>query len=228
MFEDIRLATVGFGLFWPPPDKREPVIVGTGIAIKRPRVILTAAHVLEGLRKEAKTEKGTAAVFTVDSATSSRQEVELSYAVTAITQSLENQQYDVAVVSIERGGFPSRQMAVGYDLAPQEGDQVVTCGWPHGIKLYKGKTVISTFLQGPVSAVIPHPVAAAALRDSYTIQMPVNPGNSGGGVIEVASGKVFGIVMGVYGTTGLATVSPLARCRDMIENAGLDSQGGKR
>lgn len=193
--ERARLATVGFGVVAADDSGRFPKIIGSGVAVARQGVVLTARHVVLDLE-----------------------------AVVLKERVLKRSAVSVVVVSAlprhsqasDEGGEPEDPNA-----APREGDPVATCGWPYGAELYPDGPRFSSFLQGSVSAVVPHPELNARARINYLMQLPVNPGNSGGGVFDPDTGDVFGVVSGrleVGGIpTGLSIVIPAYHAEPLVD-----------
>ena len=105
---------------------------------------------------------------------------------------------------------------------PVEGSEVITCGFPFGLSLHEGKSVLSAFLRGRVSAVVPHPDVKPSEVIQYLLQMPVNPGNSGGPVVEAGTGRVIGVVSRRFAPkdlqTGLSIAEPIGHAIDVIKD----------
>ena len=74
----------------------------------------------------------------------------------------------------------------------------------------------------------PHPEMSPAGRNLYYIQMPVDPGNSGGGVFSPQTGELIGVVSAklVLGgmDTGLSVVVPLTHAMTVIRQILLQEE----
>ncbi len=120
--ERARLATVGFGVVAADDSGRFPKIIGSGVAVARQGVVLTARHVVLDLE-----------------------------AVVLKERLLKRSAVSVVVVSAlprhsqasDEGGEPEDPNA-----APREGDPVATCGWPYGAELYPDGPRFSSFQPG--------------------------------------------------------------------------------
>ena len=231
-----RLATVGFGLVSPDHPKRFPKIIGSGVSVDRRGVILTARHVVLDLEaivmKEGRLGRSAAPAVIVSArpqrstvlgkdGRESEETVTIGHTTVRITGSAVSAHHDIGVVGIEGECLPQRHMRVNSGAAPQEGDPIATCGWPYGSELYPDGPRFSSFLMGHVSAVVPHPELDSRSRMHYLTQLPVNPGNSGGGVFDPDTGEVFGVVSGrleVGGIpTGLSIVVPAYHVEPLVE-----------
>lgn len=214
----VREATVGFGVLI--PDSGSLVIVGSGVIVDPRGVVLTAKHVLEGLQKtEEKMKKdqpqaiarvmipGKAQLQTdMDSSPS----ITLEMTLGPLGQHIGHAHHDLAVVRLPK---PPRQLPsidVDYGYAPIEGDPVATCGFPYGLEVHEGKSTLASFLWGWVSAVVPHPDMAPDHRVHYLLQLPTNPGNSGGAVFDPDTGKILGIASRHFAPKGMATALSIA------------------
>lgn len=217
--ERARLATVGFGVVSPDEPNRFPKIIGSGVSLDGRGVILTARHVVLDLEaivmKEGRIGRKAAAAVIV-SAPPERSQVAgrseqpeerltIGHTTVRIVKSAVNRQHDIAVVGVQGDYLPQAHMRLNADLAPHEGDPVATCGWPYGAELYPKGPRFNSFLMGSVSAVVPHPELNARSRLHYLMQLPVNPGNSGGGVFDPDTGDVFGVVSGQLEVGGIPT-----------------------
>ena len=217
--ERARLATVGFEMVSADEPDRFPKIIGSGIAVDGRGVILTARHVVLDLEaivmKEARVGRRAAAAVIVSAPPQRSQEagqseqpgerVTIGHTTVRIVKTAVNRHHDIAMVGIQGEYLLQSHMKLSADMAPQEGDPVATCGWPYGAELYPEGPRFSLFLVGNVSAVVPHPELNARSRLHYLMQLPVNPGNSGGGVFDPDTGEVFGVVSGRLEVGGIPT-----------------------
>lgn len=218
--ERARLATVGFGVVSSDQPDRFPRIIGSGVAVDRGGVILTARHVVLDLEaivmKEGRMGRRAAAAVIVSAAPKRtmlpveegqqpEERMTIGHTTARIVTTAVSKHHDIAVVGIQGNYLPRRQMKVNGDAAPQEGDPIATCGWPYGSELYPEGPRFSSFLMGNISAVVPHPELNARARMHYLAQLPVNPGNSGGGVFDPDTGDVFGVVSGRLEVGGIPT-----------------------
>ena len=218
VFERARLATVGFGIRWTENPERFPRIIGSGVTVDRRGVVLTARHVVLDLEatlmKETRLGRPVdGVVIVVGSAQSSMvmgnhgeevHQCSITYSSAQIVATQIDLRNDIAAVTIRGDGLPSEAMVLDYAFSPIEGDPVATCGWPYGTEIHEGKTILSSFLLGTVSAVVPHPTMPARQRQHYLMQLPVNPGNSGGGVFDPDTGELFGVVSTRYAPGGIS------------------------
>jgi S1-C subfamily serine protease len=79
----------------------------------------------------------------------------------------------------------------------EDGDEVVVCGFPFGRELPQdrslGAVLVPAFAQGIVSGALAFPGEPAG-RVGFQLDARVSGGGSGGPVVDIASGKVVGIV----------------------------------
>lgn len=240
----VRQATVAFGFIVlnedGTPKGGSPQIVGSGITVEDGRVILTAAHVIAEMAAiRAKNEvlsRHAAPVVAVpgQAALSDRkedgtQELIVSHGLLPFEELSRtvNPSDDIGIV-VPPDPLPT-SVALDFDHEPYEGDRVFACGWPYGTKL--NHSVVSSFVFGTVAAVLPHPVVRLTGRKEYVVQIPVNPGNSGGGVFDQTTGRLIGIVSARYQAggipTGLSTIVPTHHFRARIEALLQDERGRK-
>ena len=243
--ERARLATVGFGVVSATDPDRFPKIIGSGVVADRRGVVLTARHVVLDLEaivmKEGRLGRRVAASVIVSApparsnvpgprGSEPEEQVTIGHTTVRIVKTAVNAHHDIAVVGIKGDCLPQRQMKLNADAAPQEGDPVATCGWPYGAELYPEGPRFSSFLMGSVSAVVPHPELNARSRLHYLMQLPVNPGNSGGGVFDPDTGDVFGVVSGrleVGGIpTGLSIVVPAYHAEPLVDGMAKELEQG--
>ena len=233
--ERARLATVGFGVVAADDSGRFPKIIGSGVAVARQGVVLTARHVVLDLEavvlKERLLKRSAVSVVVVsapprhsqasDEGGEPEEELTISHTAVRIVRTVVSVHHDIAVVGLQGDCLPQRKMKLNPNAAPREGDPVATCGWPYGAELYPDGPRFSSFLQGSVSAVVPHPELNARARIHYLMQLPVNPGNSGGGVFDPDTGDVYGVVSGrleVGGIpTGLSIVIPAYHAEPLVD-----------
>jgi S1-C subfamily serine protease len=77
----------------------------------------------------------------------------------------------------------------------REGDEIATCGFPLGNYLHEQLgTVTSSFTQGIISSIIPGPDVPEEHLKGFQLNLTAMPGNSGGPVFSLNTGKVFGVL----------------------------------
>ncbi len=155
------------------PRERVVSSLGSGVIVKPGGTIITSYHVIE--------EAEDIVVVLSD-----RREFEA-------TVTLSDEQYDLAVLSIDTNGEALPYLRLHDSDTLQVGDLVLAIGNPFGV----GQTVT----HGIVSAVAR---AAADINDfSFFIQTDaaINPGNSGGALVDL-QGRLVGIPTAIYTRSG--------------------------
>ncbi|HET8757538.1 MAG TPA: trypsin-like peptidase domain-containing protein [Solirubrobacteraceae bacterium] len=148
------------------PQRRQGVATGTGFAYDGEGHIVTNAHVVEGANKVALRVEGDrlvpAQVVGADLST------------------------DLAVLHVDPGDFDAQPLTLGDSADVEVGDPVLAIGNPFGLE--------DTITSGIVSA--RHRIITApngyAIDDVIQTDAAVNPGNSGGPLVD-ADGKVVGV-----------------------------------
>lgn len=97
------------------------------------------------------------------------------------------------------GRGPIAQLVLSTDSA-DEGDTVVACGFPSGLKLYPNGFVSSSFAFGIVGGVAPGPGSPAKDRQHLIVDIPCMPESVGSPVCDTESGQVVGMLMAPYTT----------------------------
>lgn len=212
-----------------------PRIIGSGVVVNVGGVVLTARHVVlemdSAIRREqqlGRTVEPRILVYEDTQVSMSlgedgrqQQDTTLTYTDTPIVGRPQiNRNHDIGVVRIDASGLRSMNLDVSH--APEEGDPVATCGWPYGTELHGGLPPLSSFLVGTISAVLPHPSTSPLYRQHYLTQLPVNPGNSGGGAFDPDSGELFGVVSSRWAPggipSGLSIVVPASHAAALVSD----------
>lgn len=196
IFETVRSATVAFGI-----RKGDDVldVLGAGVIVDPCGVIVTARHVFDDVTKAVrKLRQSDPDVF--------RQLVifgETKFDHPMLTMKAHavafdkvgiSQKMDLAVLRVKDAPIPLTALPIDFNSDPREGDDIATCGFPYGFELHLGKSVTSIFLTGIISSVDPHPIIPPHKRHHYLLQLPTQPGNSGGAVFDPNTGAVIGII----------------------------------
>lgn len=91
---------------------------------------------------------------------------------------------------------------------------------PYRALVKPGEPIVSSFLWGRISMISPLPYLPPENHKYYWTQMPVNPGNSGGGVFSQRTGQIVGVVSSMLeargAPTGLSQVIPMIHIRRWI------------
>lgn len=237
VLERARKATVAFvalpeaDVDGPPKtDGSLPEIVGTGFVLEEdPRIVVTAAHVVAGAfgrSSELSVLSGQPhrpGILWESSFEDEADSITSHYSLAPAFDFRTRQGADVAVVRLpEQGEPPPSGLRLADPSYIHLGDRVATCGWPYGTTVQEGSEPVSpSFTWGTVSNIKPHPESSPDERMAYLVQMPVNPGNSGGAVFTANTGDAMGVVvsmMEVRGVrAGLAQVLPVALFRPGID-----------
>lgn len=231
IFERARAATVAFGTIENGKDMK---ILGSGVFVDPSGVIVTARHVLDGVDNAINSAKRVGRtlqqlVMVIDTVTvqtdavdPNKHHLNFQYKGCAIQMVGCIKTHDLAVLKV-KPPIPVTAMPVDYEADLREGDDIATCGFPYGAEMHDKATILSSFLTGIVSAVIPHPKMPPPGRYHYMLQLPVNPGNSGGAVFDPHTGRVIGIVSRRYQPggipAGLCVAEPIHQVRGAIAHA---------
>ena len=117
---------------------------------------------------------------------------------------------DLAVIHVEGDGFPTIDLASSEDV--RVGDLVLAIGNPFGI----GQAVS----QGIVSAKGRHSISQNPADDFIQTDAAVNPGNSGGALVDTA-GRLVGINTMIYsqggGSDGIGFAIPVDRAVNVLD-----------
>lgn len=228
IFERVRLATVAFGIVQPG---NALTIVGSGVSVDPSGIIVTAGHVLDeldaGVRRWARRggqAEAKVTIFRLAQAgvhpQSKRPGVELTLEHGPLRFASISDSTDLGIVRIVPNE-PLPILPIDYDRNYREGDPVATCGFPYGVNLHERRTIISSFLTGIISAVVPHPALPVEARIHYQLQLPVSPGNSGGPVFDPETGCLLGVISRRYEPggipAGLCIAEPIHRARQAID-----------
>ncbi len=168
-------------------------VIGTGFNVDECGIIVTCRHVLGSYLEEPHDATPLWAVFVF---------VDLQEEMVRFIQSpilprvaLYSRNQDVAFVRLRNPDRRLPMLALGSPRKVTEGTRVVVCGYPLSWALESaGTSVSSTFQAGIVATVVPHPEMPVEKHQFYRLDVPLNPGNSGGPVLLEEDGSVVGIV----------------------------------
>ena len=195
-------------------DMLAPVtILGTGFMVEE-GVILTAAHVVAPYVRSAQRHAAGLApppeplrvlVMLPSSMQpttvrpTSEKGFALGFGFASVKSAHTSTALDLAALHVQ---FPSNYPLHPVTLADEpceEGDEVVTCGFPFGRDLHRdqlaGSVVNASFSQGIVSATLPYPGAPKAVQTIFQLDAMINRGNSGGPVFDARTGRVVGVII---------------------------------
>ena len=236
VLEQARAATVAFVALPeadigkdPDEEKGLPEILGTGFAVTDdPRIIVTAAHVVAGAFGRASeqtvlfAQPHRPAIMWESSVEDTTDHIRSVYSAAVEFDFRTRQGLDLAVIELPEGLSPPGALSLADPSYVHLGDRVATCGWPYGTTIRaKNEPVLPSFTWGTVSNIEPHPQSSPEERLAYLVQMPVNPGNSGGAVFNPNTGDVLGVVVSMLEVrgvrAGLSKVIPTALFRPGID-----------
>ena len=119
---------------------------------------------------------------------------------------------DIALLVVEYGNLPKPldlQLAKNCNVT----DKVFIVGFPFGESLALSRRNPSPSVStGAISALLPSKIASVEMLQ---LDISVNPGNSGGPVIDL-EGKVAGIVTAKFDGTSIGFASPIIKLRDRL------------
>ena len=218
-----RAATVAFAFATeqrdPNAEPRLPHILGTGFAIEDDRhVVVTAAHVIAEVfaavsRQTVLTQVKHVPVLMWEAGFEEKKgsgDISVSYAAAQPSNFHIRSDKDIAVVTLpsEAPSLPTAGLTLGSSSDVYEGQRVATCGWPYGTAVHQVADgtldpPAPSFSWGTISNIKPHPKAPSDAHEEYWIQMPVNPGNSGGAIFDPITGKATGVVVSLLEVRGV-------------------------
>ena len=218
-FRRARRATVSFGYV----IDDQLVIVGSGVAVSGfgRGVVVTAHHVLAGAGSGLRVLVHGRAFRQGNDWSLDAKFVDLPDNKVTL-----NAGHDITLMRIDHD-FRNRTVALKSNIRLAEGDRIGACGWPFGTKLHPpGAVPLASCLSGVVSLVYPHP--RVTIQQGCVVQIPANPGNSGGPVFELSTGSLVGVVsrraepspddeeLGIPITYGMVFVTPTALLREVV------------
>jgi len=217
IFNSVKAATVALAVMTEKADGSCPFsIVGSGFCIDPIGIIVTCEHVLSAFMakplreqiasfEEVDSEKGIKSGWLaqryVPFAIFFRMDLEPDKLVAIPTQAsicTAKTDFDLAGIRVvPHAGFPAGFpfVEIEYYKNVCEGDEIATCGFPLGNYLHEQLgTATSSFTTGIISSIIPAPNAPQKYLKGFQLNLTAAPGNSGGPVFSLTTGKVFGVL----------------------------------
>jgi S1-C subfamily serine protease len=212
VFADIRRSVVAIVKGPPlvagqPIDLKQIVIAGSGFFVDKTGWLVTAGHVVDGW--VAALQQGQANNQAPDlpqilyhgPSTQIGAQTTWGYFLSTVIGIYRPQDCDIAVLQTAPTGEALKAInAVRFASSPcAEGDHVATCGYPFGVELHAQivgglVTIVPSFSQGIVSAILPHFAVPPVAMKRFQIHAMISGGNSGGPVFDPYSGKVIGMI----------------------------------
>lgn len=214
-FEKVKAATVAIAWLREEQAGKPFSIVGSGFCIDPEGLVLTAGHVISAfmdksmeayideasaggtdLRPKQMVIKHRALPFAIFFRTLPPHH--LLAAPAQVDVVLARDDFDLALLRVGRhgfylGGYPHVEIEKYENI--REGDEVGTCGFPLGDFLQaKLGTATSSFTRGIVSSIIPAQGASVDTLKGFQLDLTVAPGNSGGPVFSLKTGRAFGVL----------------------------------
>ena len=225
----VELEDVGTGRQTSDIDRIE-IGTGSGFVISPHGYVLTNEHVVsdsvfvvdDGPRKGTVRLK-VARIEVCFPATASKSRGELARCLEASVQS-SDPALDLAVLFITASDLP--YVALGDSDVVRSRQSVEALGYPFGRKLDIGRVAAPDLV--PEISVSPSTISAlrsgdAGERRVLQINGTVNPGNSGGPLVD-NDGYAIGVIRArVTGDAGIAFAIPINLAKDFLESRGLDS-----
>lgn len=119
---------------------------------------------------------------------------------------------DIALLVVEYGNLP-KPLDLQLSKSCNVTDKVFIIGFPFGESLALSRRNPSPSVStGAISALLPAKIASVEMLQ---LDISVNPGNSGGPVIDL-DGKVAGIVTAKFDGTSIGFASPISKLRDRL------------
>ncbi len=219
IFNSIKAATVALAIMADKGDGRCPfIIVGSGFCVDSIGVIVTCEHVLSAFMAKPLKEQ-MSGFEKVDSKDGIRggwikhrfipfvifyktdlKPDQLFAIPTQATICMAKTNFDVAGIRVvPHAGFPTGFPFVEIEEYEnvREGDEIAACGFPLGNYLSEQLgTATSSFTSGIISSIIPAPNTPQKYLKGFQLNLTAAPGNSGGPVFSLKTGKVFGVLQG--------------------------------
>jgi putative serine protease PepD len=204
----IRATTVSGKPSSPPSGERATLKIdsGTGIVLNSSGLIVTNEHVVEG-----------ASSITV----SLNGQGTHTFKASVVT---EDKPSDLALLKVDPGGLALHPLKLADTATPQVGEAAYAIGNPFGLDWTLTTGIVSA-LHRQISA-----PDGAAINDVIQTDAPLNPGNSGGPLIDSA-GAVIGInsqivsgsrsATGKAGSSGLGFAIPISVVRALVQRLNL-------
>jgi S1-C subfamily serine protease len=168
-------------------------VIGTGFNVDECGIIVTCRHVLGSYLEAPHDPTPLVAVFVLMDLQEEMVRFLLSPILPKATLHYSNQ--DLAIVRLRNPDHRLPMLGLGSPAKVTEGTRVVVCGYPLSWALESaGKSISSTFQAGIVATVVPHPEMPMRKHQFYRLDIPLNPGNSGGPVLLEEDGSVVGVV----------------------------------
>jgi S1-C subfamily serine protease len=180
-------------------------VVGTAFVVDPAGIAITAKHVIQPWLNAYVAHKAGKGLFPprpkvamLVPGQQAGDSFEWGFMIGSVTYIQTSNRLDIAAL---RFSPPPQQPLVPLPMAGsccEDGDEVVTCGFPFGLELHQdqlgGLVLLPSFSQGIVSAALPYPRAPEAARTVFQLDAMMNGGNSGGPVVAIGTGEVVGIV----------------------------------
>lgn len=219
IFSSVKAATVAIVVITEKRDGTCPFnIVGSGFCIDPIGIVVTCEHVLsafmtkplkeqiasfEKVNSEKGIIEGRLTPRSIPHVIFYKAEIERQQLIvfpTPGTIFVAKTDFDLALVRVvPHAGFPT-----GFPFLEIEdyqnvcdGDEIATCGFPLGNYLHEQLgTATSSFTKGIISSIIPVPNVPQKYLKGFQLNLTAGPGNSGGPVFSLTTGKVFGVLQG--------------------------------
>jgi S1-C subfamily serine protease len=227
---DVHVTVQEFGITTTADREHVEIGTGSGFVISPYGYVLTNAHVVhDGDRVSTSgtsTIKVTVKVSTIQvcfpaEAAAARGPAS---ACSEASVAASDQTLDLAVLFVNGANLP--YVALGDSDTVSSGQPINALGYPFGRRVEVGQSVTAPDLVPSVSTA---PGAISAMRTGdagerryLQVTSAVNPGNSGGPVVDRDGFAVGVIRMGLRDAAGIAFAIPINLVRDFLESRGLD------
>lgn len=190
-----------------PFDLKQIFIAGSGFYVDKSGLVITAGHVVDKLVAAIQQSQATGTVPEMPQVLAhgpiqqSGNTVSWGYFLSPVASIFRPTAFDLAVLRTNVDGDAAKAICAVEFATSQcaEGDHVATCGYPFGMELHAQitggiPTIVPSFSQGVVSALLPHHAIPAAGQKRFQIHAMISGGNSGGPVFDPYSGRVVGVI----------------------------------